>query len=175
MKPTKQNTMEAIYLQSMTDFITWVDEKRNGNGGHYDIIIRYKNFLKQPLQLGFFVPCDENGNVLKEPKRWNDYLQFPDSFDGNKEWGELYNYELAKEKVLFEDCVEIDTTPYKSTKRLMIDLKHDAPFRIYNKFNYHNGMEEINFLPNFSENVTVEYLVQYSLKLTESAIKQIGL
>ena len=57
--------MEAIYLQSMTDFITWVDEKRNSNGGYYDIIIRYKNFLKQPLQLGFFVPCDSIGRLVE--------------------------------------------------------------------------------------------------------------
>ena len=66
-----------------------------------DSIVKYANFLKQPLKLEMFVPCDEDGNVLKEPKRGEDYLQYPDSFDGNKEWGELYDYQQAKEKVLF--------------------------------------------------------------------------
>lgn len=57
-------------------------------------IIKYTKFLKQPLTLGMFVPCDEKGNVLEEPY-----------FDGinevyythAKHW-----YEEAKEKVLFE-------------------------------------------------------------------------
>ena len=63
---------------------------------------KYDIFLEQPLKLEMFVPCNENGNVLEEPKRWKDYLQYPDSFDGNKEWDELYDYQQAKEKVLFE-------------------------------------------------------------------------
>ena len=155
MKPTKENIMEAIYLQSMTDFITWVDEKRNGNGGHYDIIIRYKNFLKQPLKLGFFVPCDENGNVLEEPKRWNDYLQFPDSFDGNKEWGELYNYELAIERILFKG--------------------------LYWEGNYVIGNmpdEMIYVDEEFCQDMTIEDFfntIISKIELTETAIKQIGL
>ena len=154
MKPTKQNTMEAIYLQSMTDFITWVDEKRNGNGGHYDIIIRYKNFLKQPLQLGFFVPCDENGNVWEEPKRWNDYLQFPDSFDGNKEWGELYDYELAIERLLFKG---FEHYLFMQTD----NIKHNKSRKCFSFPNY-NG-------------VIIEDLISLEVELTETAIKQIGL
>lgn len=155
MKPTNDKTMEAIYLQSMTDFITWVDEKRNGNGGHYDIIIRYKNFLKQPLKLEMFVPCDENGNVLEEPKRWNDYLQFPDSFDGNKEWGELYNYELAIERILFKglywerNCV-IGNMP---DEMIYVDEEFCQDMTIEDFFN----------------------TIISKIELTETAIKQIGL
>ena len=62
----------------------------------------YANFLKRPLELGMFIPCDKDGNVLSEPKRWADYLEYPDSFDGNNEWAELYEYQGAKERVLFE-------------------------------------------------------------------------
>lgn len=29
---------------------------------------KYADFLKQPLKLEMFVPCDEDGNVLSEPK-----------------------------------------------------------------------------------------------------------
>ena len=167
--------MEAIKLQSMTDFVLHFDTCKVFPKEMYFKIKKYANFLKQPLQLGFFVPCDENGNVLEEPKRWNDYLQFPDSFDGNKEWGELYNYELAKERVLFENSVLIDKTPFKQTKRMMINLNHPATFRIYNKFNYSDGSIESDFLPNFSEIPTIEYLVSFNLQLTPTAIKQIGL
>ena len=98
-------------LISMTDFV--LEQTKNFNAVVYDDletasinlierIENYANFLNQPLKLEMFVPCNENGNVLEEPKRWKDYLQYPDSFDGNKEWDELYDYQQAKEKVLFE-------------------------------------------------------------------------
>ena len=72
-------------------YLAWYEEIRTN----------FDNFLKQSLKLEMFVPGDEDGNILKEPKRWEEYLQYPDSFDGNKEWDELYDYQQAKEKVLF--------------------------------------------------------------------------
>lgn len=33
-----------------------------------DEIFNYARFLKKPLQLGMFVPCDLEGNVLEEPE-----------------------------------------------------------------------------------------------------------
>ena len=86
------------FLIPMTDFVLQQDIT---DIKQRDSIVKYANFLRQPLNLGMFVPCDEDGNILKEPKRWEDYLQCPDSFDGNKEWYELYDYQQAKEKVLF--------------------------------------------------------------------------
>ena len=95
-------------LISMTDFVINKrkellrhSEYKNDLENYANIVYNYANFLKQPLNLGMFVPCDEDGNILKEPKRWEDYLQYPDSFDGNKEWDELYDYQQAKEKVFF--------------------------------------------------------------------------
>ena len=56
-------------------------------------IVNYANFLKQPLKLEMFVPCDDNGNVLE-------------GIIGN---GMIHNYsekvkqyEQAKDKVLFD-------------------------------------------------------------------------
>ena len=103
-----------------------------------------------------FVPCDEDGNILKEPKRWEDYLQYPDSFDGNKEWDELYDYQQAKEKVLFEGN-EFRKTGYVN----FLTINEDT-------FAFHD------FNMKF-KNLTVEFLAQYNLQLTENAIKQIGL
>ena len=68
--------MEAIYLQSMTDFVIrkYKDELVHSGENWRDFLEKYAritksyaDFLKQPLQLGFFVPCDENGTVLRVP------------------------------------------------------------------------------------------------------------
>ena len=157
--------MEAIYLQSMTDFITWVDEKRNGNGGHYDIIIRYKNFLKQPLKLEMFVPCDENGNVLDDKGEC--------SCAGNTEWCHGCNswhyhndtftesdaYLKAKERVLFKGF-EYEKTGYGKWSSFMLTCG-----------NY--GIQE-----EFKKPKTIEQFMRsagFPIELTETAIKQIGL
>ena len=163
MKPTKEKTMEAIYLQSMTNFVLerfkfWQNDDNPDCQSSARYILgtnAYAKFLIQPLQLGMFVPCDENGNVLEEPKRWNDYLQFPDSFDGNKEWGELYNYELAIERILFKG--------------------------LYWEGNYVIGNmpdEMIYVDEEFCQDMTIEDFfntIISKIELTPTAIKQIGL
>ena len=169
--------MEAIKLQSMTDFVLKIDgivkqhedqDIDDWSLNCFGVIENYAKFLKQPLQLCFFVPCDENGNVLEEPKRWNDYLQFPDSFDGNKEWGELYNYELAKERVLFKGFeVEISMTPQ------FLILKNFA------NVIFIWDLEAKNFLTNpiydLDTFANVSKLNNDKIELTDSAIKQIAL
>ena len=57
-------------------------------------IVNYANFLKQPLKLWMFVPCDEEGNVLVNP-----YAKNHDA--GTKKEIEQINYNNAKQKVLF--------------------------------------------------------------------------
>jgi hypothetical protein len=51
----------------MTDFVL---EQNKEPYFYYDSlwnkVIAYANFLKQPLTLGMFVPCDSNGNVVKK-------------------------------------------------------------------------------------------------------------
>ena len=93
------------FLIPMTDFVLEQLNEQNSRTKPmrevFNSLEKYAKFLKQPLKLEMFVPCDEDGNILKEPKRWEDYLQYPDSFDGNKEWDELYDYQQAKEKILF--------------------------------------------------------------------------
>ena len=178
MKPTKQNTMETFRLISMTDFVIrkYKDELVHSGENWRDFLEKYAritksyaDFLKQPLQLGFFVPCDENGNVLEEPKRWNDYLQFPDSFDGNKEWGELYNYELAIERVLFKGFVfeESQKEALKNNTQLSVSIDTENSFYVTHRL---NGKWHTWF--NLK---TVEDLIKCKIELTETATKQIGL
>lgn len=95
-------------LISMTDFVLEQVSERNKEP-EYDSfefmekVSKYANFLKQPLQLGFFVPCDLDGNVLEEPKEkqceWCLESHNLNCEDCKKE---LRQYQEAKERVLFE-------------------------------------------------------------------------
>ena len=100
MKPTKQNTMEAIYLQSSLQFGETL--KSVSDSDYRRLRDNYDALLKQPLQLCFFVPCDENGNVLEEPQMRPERNSF-DEEDMDYDAQELYDYIKAKEKVLFEN------------------------------------------------------------------------
>lgn len=169
-------------LISMTDFVLnrpfepkfFEGDELRKEVSKLNVIRKYAEFLKQPLTLGMFVPVDDQGNVL-EPLQFccngSDCgcMGMPVNVNSQKEIDEYYE---AKEKVLFKDAIKIDTTPYKSTKRLLIDLNHQAPFRLFTKLMYYTGKVDEKFLPNFSITATIEYLVPYELELTESAIKQ---
>jgi len=63
---------------------------------------KYRNFLKQPLELWMFVPCDENGNVLEEPKRDKDTYTQDLGVLQDYDVIEVEEYNEAKDKVLFE-------------------------------------------------------------------------
>ena len=147
MKPINDKTMEAIYLQSMTDFVLEIKVKSNKSSDFsfmmdYSKIFNYAEFLIQPLQLGMFVPCDENGNVL-------------DPSDVFKSCEKGFLYGKAKERVLFKGFEYIKT---------------DHNFYIFNK------AELIRLdQSHFHGTVTIEYISAKNVELTESAIKQIGL
>lgn len=57
-------------------------------------IENYTKFLKQPLTLGMFVPCDENGDELTDPENID--------IDGVQYYAQLNEYEEAEQYVLFE-------------------------------------------------------------------------
>lgn len=59
----------------------------------------YANFLNTPLELGMFVPCDEDGNVLEESNKHSDRGQFVRDKEHERK---IKQYQEAKENVLFE-------------------------------------------------------------------------
>lgn len=133
-------------LISMTDFVLQQDIT---DVKQRDSIVKYANFLKQPLKLEMFVPCDDNANILEEP-----------IFHEPNNENEIGNYEKlieeyyeAKEKVLFEGFIITDETEFLISK--------------YGFSLYFNQIEDFN----------VEQLLTWSneIQLTENAIKQIGL
>ena len=75
-------------LISMVDFCLEQRKTHTGDFEDYcDLICRYAKFLKQPLTLGMFVPCDLHGNVLEEKKPFQD---------------KYYEYQEARERCLFK-------------------------------------------------------------------------
>ena len=160
MKPTKENTMEAIYLQSMTDFVLKIDvivkqpedqDTDDWSLSCFSVIENYANFLKQPLKLGFFVPCDENGNVL-------------DPSDAFKSCEKGFVYSKAKERVLFKGFYieNFKSRSYKFSK--ITSDKVTVAF-----------WNEISLWAMENKFKNIESLASCKLELTQTAIKQIGL
>ena len=94
------------FLIPMTDFVIEYAPKFNPFGTDeqilcLDYIHNYAKFLKQPLKLEMFVPCDENENILEEPQMRPERNSF-DEEDMDYDAQELYDYIKAKKKVLFE-------------------------------------------------------------------------
>ena len=114
-----------------------------------DPVFKYAQFLKHPLKLEMFVPCDEDGNDLEEPVKYKNSDERWGTSEITERWK---NYQKAKEKVIFEDW-----------KALQIDEKGIS---IFNKKN-----DKIYFFLNgevFFENEkieTIEDLVTYRLNI----------
>ena len=91
-------------LISMTSFVleqnkileTYVNHLRKPL---FERCVNYANFLKQPLKLEMFVPCDEDGDILDEPEDYE--LRLTNMMTEYND--EVYRYKQAKEKVLFEN------------------------------------------------------------------------
>ena len=149
------------FLIPMTDFVLRINEIEKEIDQFFDswrmkqlrIIENYAKFLKQPLKLEMFVPCDDDGNVLAEPKKPHTFAS-ENSDEYIKKWkSEIEIYNKAKENVLFEgfeemknaavrDCVWIKDTETK----FHIDTKYGT---------------------------TVEHLIKSNLKLTQAALNAI--
>ena len=138
-----------------------------------DSIVKYANFLRQPLKLEMFINCDDDGNVLKEPKKTNYQVDVNTKCSGwkylydnndkligyydDRKWKEDFvKYKQSKEKVLFEG---IEFRKNGGVNFLTIKEDTFAFFDFNVKF----------------KNLTIEYLIQYDLQLIENAVKQIGI
>ena len=136
-------------LISMTDFVleqTKINQFRDDCEFAYPVR-KYAKFLKQPLQLWMFVPCDENENVLEAPQLY---------FEGGaKEYLKLQKeYQQAKERCLFEGFI----------------------FDFESKYTYYLKLEKgISFSIHKKIESNIEYCIKYNLQLTQTAIKQLNL
>ena len=90
------------FLIPMTDFVLEQLNEQNSRTKPmrevFNSLEKYAKFLKQPLKLEMFVPCDEDGDILEEPEDYEQRL--PNMMTEYND--EIYRYKQAKEKVLFE-------------------------------------------------------------------------
>jgi hypothetical protein len=131
----------------------------------FNEIINYANFLKQPLTLGMFIPCDEKGNVLEEPIRRDYIFEEHPELDGNPceyredDWqNDLEQYQQAEECVLFDVYLA-----YEHKDDTCLYVQHE----LFGDGFYFTADGETN----------IEYLLEFTknLELTPNAIKQLGL
>lgn len=108
-----------MFLKPMTDFVLEQNIIQNYIADFEKLTVQYAKLFKQKPNLGMFIPCDENGNVLKEV--------FPD-FDGTNQ---IYynNYQSAVKRVLFkgfmlsEKKLSVQSFREKGTLRMQIPIK----------------------------------------------------
>lgn len=135
-------------LISMTDFVLEQYKIKQSPYNFWKKLGKYAEFLKQPLTLGMFFPCDEDGNVLEDPKPFGMIDRYSEK---------CKEYHEAKEKVLFEGFTVIHNVEK-------------------NYFLHHiSGHMIVFYGPNESGNIEGLLSPLYEIELTESAIKQIGL
>jgi len=144
-------------LISMVDFVLNLDTKEHWSED-FTKCVKYANFLKQPLKLGMFVPCDENDVPMVEPESWQNFLEYSDiSIKGLKP--EIYEYYNAKDRVLFEGFELVES--------------HE------NWFTVEIAFDDFSEQLTVSKQETIEDLLTYSFNpefyLTASAIKQFEL
>jgi hypothetical protein len=163
-------------LISMTDYVLDIVQTPNVNEAicwkqtenRLNKIYKYSLFLKQPLELWMFVPCDENGNVLETPnpiaiaEKISKNL-FNPIYDND----EVEQYQQAKERCLFEG---FEWSVAQFCDEPMIELEDKKGnyllFDCEDK-NFQDGNELF-----FN---TIESLTKYDLQLTQTAIKQLGI
>jgi hypothetical protein len=95
-------SMKDFVLQQLNDDRPHISDQFEWDLFNHCFVARvenYANFLNQPLTLGMFVPCDEEGSVLSEPKL-KDFEHF--EYAGDKLEVALNKYQQAKDRVLFE-------------------------------------------------------------------------
>jgi len=143
----------------MKDFVIEKECKRKLEDSFakiYRDINTYACLLSKKLELGMFVPCDEDGKPMEEPSsdmsiRAINYRE---------------QYQKAQERVLFKGF-ELKDGNYKDISYL-----------------HHNGLIILGYctihkvirLLNHNDNDTIiEKLIPYKVELTETAIKELGL
>tara|TARA_R110002051_G_scaffold324910_1_gene424545 strand:+ start:867 stop:1325 length:459 start_codon:yes stop_codon:yes gene_type:complete len=119
-------------------------------------ICDYANFLKQPLNLSMFVPCefvDGEWVVLGEPDD-NDDKYGDNEDDFLKFESDVKRYQKAKDNVLFDDCNIIDNELWLNAQKIA-------------KFAFKEWI--------FTESETIECLLKYNPTLTKNGLTQSGL
>lgn len=108
-------------------------------------IFKYANFLSQPPTLGMFVTVGKNGEVLVEPREYEEWLYLNEN--------DAVNYSVA----VSEKCLE-----YKQAQSAVVF----EGFELYDKRFIYNKETNLKIpIWNLAEK-TIEYLIDFNLPLT---------
>lgn len=143
-------------LVNMTTFVLEQVKDVENAGVSYTLAVinKYANFLKQELTLGMFVPVDEKGNVLEEPKP----LKGCEYWEEQELGCDWIIYRKAKTKVLFEGF-EVNNTD--DDRKRVTNKKGLSVFR----FSKNSGW----VISEIAKDYIVENLVKWDLTLTDHA------
>ena len=155
-------------LVPMTDFvIEYYSHEGYADLHTLKVMNNYANFLKMLLSLEMFVPTDQLGNILKEPKNYSDWKSLShnnelDENDSPSMLDEYKYYNKAESKRLF-DGFEVAYNGF-SVVRIVATYNKDIEL----SFNKVEG--------KFQHYVTIESLLNFdAVFLSKTALKKIGL
>lgn len=124
---------------------------------------KYANFLSLTPEIWMFVPCDSDGNILEEPEKFKNWTNFDYSGTdiGFEDERLCREYQTAKERCYFEGFeLDVKTSNIVGITNVSTQI-----------WFYKNGIITVNA----KEIETIEYLIDYNLTLTATALKEIGL
>ena len=148
-------------LIKMTDFVLEQNKNTETLKNNFVNCAAYAKFLKQPLTLGMFVPCDEKGNDLV-----NDNLT---EYDREMYFEEEQEYQQAKERCLFNGFEFTVSQKFSTVNKIKNSIHWYTKDRLYLTTKKEDGYH------SYFQLFTVEDLIQCELQLTQTAIKQLGL
>jgi len=158
------------FNKSMVEYV-----KEQMNNENYDLhvfkIWNYANFLSKPLDISYFIPCDEKGKHISFP---NLTCKRPESkgfcqcgeeqvSDCRDYWNE---YQTALSKMIFEGF-ELRCPNVLQNGNLSITFTKNADI-LLDKTIY-------GFIENIGTINTLEDLLKYNLDIKESVAKELGL
>lgn len=127
--------------------------------------LNYANFLKQPLTISMFVPCDDEGNVLEEPENYNVYVNDIKHYLSDTNCN---LYHESKSKVLFEGF-KVGKN-YEGRKVLLREDRNQVYSYLEDygeRFVFNHPREAI-----YVEDLVIQNIAM-SLELSETALKRI--
>lgn len=153
-------------LISMTEFVLEQEKQMTENDsyefafGMSSRMINYAKFLTKQLELGYFVPCDEDGNVMLLPGSAPIYTHSLEYID---------EYQQVLDKVIFEGF-EV------KSKNIISSGFEEMLFLPFN-----NGNTEVYVTDFTQENTketlcyTIEDIIKYNLTITPQSVKRFNL
>lgn len=164
-------------LITLSDFIiSKLYDKSIDDSEKLKSIAKYTYFLKQPLNTGMFIAFNEKGNILNKPLFFDKFMRFGVSTPNMNESQMMscLEYNEANQYILFDGFMNVDTRKEgmfyfalkQSHRTSQIDHIMNDSYGLY----FYDSNNEISRL-----NIVEDLLKFSELRLTESALKEIGI